>query len=263
MRLQQRVVSAAAAIVVAGAAVWIWSSRPAPRAPDGRPHLSGMWGGSMDLTHFEYNSRSPRIQAILTARWKLPEGSLESLYQPWAIEKARQLTGTDDPTRRCLPYGVPRVHLISVGAHPMQIVQTASEVVFLYEYIDTFRVIPTDGRPHRPNPYPTYLGDAVGRWEGDTLVIDIVGFNDATWLLGEGTFHSHQLHVVERFRRVNINTLEYQATVEDPAVLTRPWTTPTRRFKRMDSSEQLFESVCVPEAATGEVVAAGTGGLTP
>lgn len=254
----KRFMSAAASLVLAGAAVWIWSSRPGPRTPDGRPDINGMWGGSMDVTHFSYTRRNAHIDAILTARWKQPPGSLESFYQPWAIEKARTLTGADDPARQCVPYGPPRVNLLSVGGHPMQIVQTATTVVLLYEYIDTFRVIPTDGRQHRPDLYPTFTGDSVGRWEGDTLVVDIVGFNDVTWLLGEGTFHSDKLHVVERFRSVNLNTIEYSATIEDPAVLTKPFTTPVRRIKRMDSGEQLFESVCQQETAGDESAAPRT-----
>ena len=103
--------------------------------------------------------------------------------------------------------------------------QNAREVVFLYSDVSGgfFRIIPTDGRPHRKDVQRTYLGDGVGRWEGDTLVIETTNFNEDTWLIDNGAFHTKDLKVVERLRRVG-NTIEYQAAAYDLAVLVEPWT---------------------------------------
>jgi hypothetical protein len=117
--------------------------------------------------------------------------------------------------------------LWSVGAVG-QIVATPKFVVMLTETFHSFQMIPTDGRPHRDDVPPAYRGDAVGRWEGDTFVVDTRNFTDNTWMFAEGrvSFHSDELRIVERYRRVDRNTLEIEATVEDPKVLTGPWTVP-------------------------------------
>jgi len=123
----------------------------------------------------------------------------------------------------CAPVGLPRI-----GA-PIRIVQTPTEVVLLYNNRNTWRVVPTDGRPHgkEDDRDQTYLGDSVGHWEGDTLVVEAVGFNDETWLsnvaTAPGWFHTTDMRVVERFRREG-NTLYYGYTVYDPEVLAEPWT---------------------------------------
>jgi hypothetical protein len=131
--------------------------------------------------------------------------------------------GIDDPMARCLPPGVPRV--TSMGAlFPMQIVQTPKNVILLYEVFHVFRVIPLDAQ-HPDDLESSYMGDSVGHWEGDTLIVDSIGFNDETWIGGTGTIHSDKLHVTERYTRVDYNTIHYEAVVEDPIVLTKPWTT--------------------------------------
>ena len=113
--------------------------------------------------------------------------------------------------------------------------QRAGEVAFLYEDVSGsfFRVVPTDGRPHPTNNEPSYLGDAVGHWEGDTLVVETVNFNGLTWLTDNGAFHTSDLRVVERLRRT-ADTLEWEATAHDPAVLTEPWTAPKRVARLTD-----------------------------
>ena len=117
-----------------------------------------------------------------------------------------------------LPAGVPRM------GPPSKIIQTPTELILLYARGNTFRVIPIDGRPHDPikSQDTTWYGDAVGKWEGDTLVIDIVGFNDESWIEWPGWFHSNNMHVVERLTR-NGNTLTWNATVNDPDVLLEPF----------------------------------------
>jgi hypothetical protein len=129
--------------------------------------------------------------------------------------------GEDDPTSFCLPAGVPR----ALGApFPIEILQDARSVTILYEYLHLFRRIPTDGRAHPDDPDPTFMGDSAGKWEGDTLVVDVVGFNDKTWLDTQGHQHSDALHVVERYRRVAMDTIAYTVTVDDPKTYKQPWT---------------------------------------
>ena len=123
-----------------------------------------------------------------------------------------------DTALQCQPPGVPRI------GPPAKIVQTAREVLFLYDDVNGsfFRIIPTDGRAHRKNLPASYLGDAIGRYEGDTLVVETVNFNEETWLSDNGAFHSKDLKVIERLRRVG-DTIQYEATAHDPAVLVEPW----------------------------------------
>jgi len=123
-----------------------------------------------------------------------------------------------DTALQCQPPGVPRI------GPPAKIVQTAREVLFLYDDVNGsfFRIIPTDGRAHRKDLPASYLGDAIGRYEGDTLVVETVNFNEETWLSDNGAFHTKDLKVIERLRRVG-DTLQYEATAYDPAVLVEPW----------------------------------------
>ena len=158
-----------------------------------------------------------------------PPPTFTSLYKPEAAAKAKTLSDKDDPTLRCMPtaFGTLNVSLWDVGAVG-QIVATPKMVVMLTETYHGFRLVPTDGRPHRDDVPPAYRGDSVGRWDGDTFVVDTTNFTDNTWISAEGRVspHSDALHIVERYRRVDANTLEIEATVEDPEVLTGPWTVP-------------------------------------
>jgi hypothetical protein len=105
---------------------------------------------------------------------------------------------------------------------PQQIIQTPKQIVMLYEVMNVFRVIPLNAK-HSDDLIPAYMGNSVARWEGDTLVVDVTGFNDKTWLSGTGTFHSDELHITERYTRVNKDRINYDVTMEDPKVLTKPW----------------------------------------
>ncbi len=199
---------------------------PVPRAADGRPDMTGVWqGGSNRIgTWEEVNATagggvvSPL--AVRPSREPAP-------YQPWAAAKVLESynrRGIDDPMARCLPAGVPRT--TTMGLFPMQIVETPKQVVMLFEVFRVFRVIPIFPKGEAKHPddaEPSYMGDSVGYWDGDTLVVDVADFNDETWLAGTGTFHSDSLHVVEKFKRVDYNTIQYEATIEDPKVLTKPW----------------------------------------
>jgi hypothetical protein len=157
------------------------------------------------------------------------------VYKPEFWDKVQELdmwTNKYDPLFACQPLGVPRA-----GA-PTRIVQTANDVVFLYASggggagTSEYRIIPTDGRKHDPDKAQDvfFWGYAVGRWEGDTLVVDSIAFNDLTWLDKGGYFHSDKLHVVEKFTRQG-NTLRYEVTVEDPEVLAEPWVLAPRTLR--------------------------------
>jgi len=160
-------------------------------------------------------------------------------YKPELLAKVKELSdkqGVLDPAFYCKPRGVPRI------GTPAQIVQTPGQVVFLYGDSNLFRVIPTDGRSHRADADPSYMGDSVGHFEGDTLVVDVTNFNDDTWLGSDGYFHSEKMRVVERLTRKG-DVLTYTATVDDPEVLAKPWTTTPRELKlSTNPSDALLEA---------------------
>jgi hypothetical protein len=232
--------------VAAAAAIKAAAAKPTPRAADGHPDLNGYW----NFPEFDTNAHRdangtiyidvppakggtlPKLDATLEEQLRHQADPNPPPYKPDALAKVKELASDTihtDPAFRCKPLGVPRA-----GA-PRQIVQTPKLTVILYQ-IDagdgdqpgSYRLVPTDGRPHRTDVDPSYFGDSIGHWEGDTLVIDVTHFNDDTWLAaipgqgGSGYFHTESLHVVERITRVG-DTLRWEATVEDPKVLSKPW----------------------------------------
>jgi hypothetical protein len=213
--------------------VWLAASLSAqttPRMSDGKPDLTGVWqGGSTRRGNWEEANSGLGVGG--TGRDRTAPANPASTqvvrepapYQPWAAKKVLEFfnrRGIDDPTGFCLPPGLPRAAI--VGLFPLQIVHTPQQMVILYEYMNVFRVIPLNAK-HPDDVVPTYMGDSVGRWEGETLVVDVVGFNDKTWLTGTGTFHSEALHITERYTRIDKDQINYEVTVEDPEVLTKPW----------------------------------------
>src|SRR3984885_8151484 len=165
---------------------------------------------------------NPSAPAVLSASDR-PANREPAPYQPWAAAKVMEsykIRGIDDPTARCLPPGVPRTPLL--GLFPTQIVQTPETIVILYEYMGVSRIIRMNAK-HPDDVIPSYMGDSTGHWEGDTLVVDTTGFNDKTWLIGTGTFHTEALHVTERYTRVDKDQINYDVVMEDPNVLTKPW----------------------------------------
>ena len=222
-----------------------------PRASDGKPDLTGVWqsGGKTRGTWEEANSgtglggngKNPAAPAVLSASdsQAAPE---KAPYQPWAAAKVLESyknRGVDDPAAHCLPPGIPRTSLL--GLYPTQIVQTPQLIVILYEDMHQHRVIPLNAK-HPDDILPAYMGDSVGHWEGDTLVVDVTGFNTRTWLIGTGTFHSDALHVVERYTRVDKDQINYDITIEDPNVLTKPWIIHSNLMLR--EGTRLQEYVC-------------------
>ena len=201
---------------------------PVPRLSDGHPDLSGVWWGGSDIGAAR-GRNGGRGGARGNARGGTPPPTFTSLYRPEVAAKAKTLSDKDDPTLRCVPtaFGTLNISLYDVGAVG-QIIATPKMIVMLTETYHGFRLIPTDGRAHPDNVPPAYRGDSVGRWDGDTFVVDTRNFTENTWMSAEGRVspHSAALHIVERYRRVDANTLEIEATIEDPEVLTAPWTVP-------------------------------------
>jgi hypothetical protein len=195
-------------------------SGPAPRTTDGKPSLSGVW----DVPYVPDMSRG--IGALpFTA-----EGEAEwKAYDPAKF----------DYTGHCLPMGWTRQMNAPM---PLEIMQEPKRVAILFEAWNTFKVIPTDGRDHPQNPDPTWLGNSVGHWEGDTLVVDTIGFNDRTRLDTIGHPHSDQLHTVERFTRTDAMHIAYEITVEDPKIYAKPFT--NKRTLRLKPEWELMEYSC-------------------
>jgi hypothetical protein len=197
---------------------------PVPRTRDGHPDLSGIWAPGVneyyDLAHPEKSSRFDRKA---TPQDPAP-------FQRWAVAKQKLMGPIDDaePDLTCTPLGVPG--FMNKGGYPIQNIQTPKQLVVLNELDTTYRIIWTDGRPHQQNPDPQYNGDAVGHWEGDTLVVDVIGLDWHTWVNLQGWFISDVIHLVERHSRPDYKTYLYQVTIEDPKVLTRPWTSVPWRY---------------------------------
>ena len=202
---------------------------PAPRTPDGKPDLSGIW--EPDGTKFIRN---------LAADLKPGDVS----FQPWAEalykERLSGALSKQEPDANCLPQGVPK---INAAPAPWRIVQTPGVVIILYEAFTQWRQIFTDGRALPKDPNPTWLGYSVGKWDGDTLVVDTIGFNGKAWLDQEGHPGSDALHVTERFRRPTFGQMELQITIDDPKAYTKSWTVTEKPHLLADT--ELLEFICL------------------
>jgi hypothetical protein len=222
-----------------------------PRTADGKPDLTGVWqGGSTQPGAWEEangglgvggSGRDPNA-AVVGSSNDRPAGREGAPYQDWAAKKVLEAfnrRGIDDPTSRCLPAGIPRT--VMLGLFPQQFIETPGQLAILYEYMSTFRVIPF-ATQHPDDMLPSYMGNSIARWDGDTLVVDITGFNDKTWLAGTGTFHSDALHIVERYTRVSKDRMDYEVTMEDPQVLTKPWS--LRSSLMLREGTRLQEYIC-------------------
>lgn len=211
------------------------------RAADGKPDLSGMYtsdhgGANYGLERHENSPLMPGGRGVVIDP---PDGKLP--LQPWArAEHASRLLperGYDDPTAHCFVAGVPRSMYVPA---PLHILQPPGHVVFLHERM-SWRLVPLDGRPHLPDDMRLWQGDSIGRWDGDTLVVDTRNLNGKSWLNEVGEIISHAETVVERFIPVDADTIRYEATITDPLVYTRPFTIsfPLRRQK-----DELLEVAC-------------------
>jgi len=226
------------------------SSYRAARTTDGNPDLNGIW------------------QAIGTAHWNvqdhpaypgLPIGGAtgavppgqgivvgdEIPYQDWALKQKQENFEnrlTEDPEVKCYMPGVPRATYLP---YPFQIIQGAEKMLIAYGYAETVRTIHLDKDNPEPPPIDSWMGRSHGRWDGETLVVDVVGFNGQAWLDRAGNFHSDALRVTERYTPISANALMYEATLEDENVYTRPWTIKFPLYRRLEENARLIEFKCV------------------
>ena len=211
-----------------------------PRTPAGQPDLNGIW---QTLNAASWDIRPHNAQDGVPAGLGVVEGGAIP-YQPWAAEQQQENYAnrlTDDPVRKCYLPGVPR---ITYMPFPFRILQTPDHVVITYEFAHAVRIIYTDGSPH-PLPNDFWMGDSRGHWDGDTLVVDTTHFNGLTWFDAAGNFHGDQLHVVERYTPITPYHIDYEVTIEDPEVFTRPWTMRMPLYRRMENGLQLLDYDCV------------------
>lgn len=220
------------------------SAKAVPRAPNGKPDLSGVWILTPALPLFEGEDALDAARAADEAAGRAPPAPTDPPpYKPAAEAKRQEYLarrGIDDPMGRCLLTGVPRIQYRPL---PLEIIQLPERVILLYEIHHAFRIIPTDGRGHPDDMEPSYLGDSVAHWEGDTLVVEAAGFNDKTWLAGVGTIHSEELRVTERYTRDTFDTIRYEVTMEDPVVFTKPWR--MEESFRLRPNERIREYECI------------------
>jgi hypothetical protein len=203
-----------------------------PRTTDGKPDLQGIW-----ITR---NAASFDVSEVAEGRL-IP-------YLPEALER-EQKGDRVDPIAHCSMPGVPR---ITYMPFPFQIMQRPGFVLFLYEYLHDNRIVTTNPRPHLED-IDFYFGDSVGHWEGDTLVVDVTNFNDKTWLDSARHTHSDQLHVIERYTRTGPDTIQYEATIQDPKTYSRPWKISMPLHRVTEPGFELREQECV-EGDTGRAI---------
>jgi hypothetical protein len=234
-----------------------------PRLADGHPDLNGIWQA---LNEANYDVQMHAARPALALRdgpyGPVPDASVLALgavgavppgmgvvdgdelpYRPEALATKRENQQnwlSRDPEIKCYLPGVPRATYLP---HPFQIAQSSSQLVFVYQYANAVRDVHL--KDPGPAPVDSWMGQSVGRWEGDTLVVDVTGMNDRTWFDRAGNFHSDALHVVERYTRTSPDVLNYEATIEDPNVFTRPWKMRMPLYRRQEPNAQLGDFKCV------------------
>jgi hypothetical protein len=220
-------------------------AEPVRRMPDGTPDISGLYqadagGANYGLERHSQDFLTPGTRGVVVDP---PDGVLP--YQDWAraerIDRELPHRGYDDPTAHCfVAAGAPRSFYVP---SPFQILQPPGYVVFLYERM-SWRQVPLDGRPHLPDSIRLWQGDSVGRWEGDTLVVETRNMNGKTWLNERGDVVSHAQTIVERFIPMDADNVMYRATVTDPLVYTQPWTIEMNLGRRDD---EILEVACLED----------------
>lgn len=223
------------------------------RTPDGDPDLNGIWQ-AIGSAHWDLEAHGARHgpAEVLGALGAIPAG-LSVVeggtipYQPWA-EAQRGENRRDwvklDPAVKCYMPGIPRATYMPF---PFQIVQTPKAILFAYEFASTSRVVRMD-KPGSEALAPSWMGYGLGRWEGETLVVDVSAQVADTWFDSSGNFHSEDLKVEERYTPTGPNSLRYEATIEDPKVFTRPWKISMPLYRRLEANAQILEFKCVPFA---------------
>jgi hypothetical protein len=212
-----------------------------PKTRDGQPDLQGVWQ-VLNTAAWDLEDHGARL-GVPAGRGVVQGGPIP--YQPSALAKkqehVRQRAALDPETKCYLP-GVPRVTYMP---HPFRIVQQRDKITILYEYLSAVRYLYMNGNPHPKGPIEWFMGDSRARWEGNTLVVDVVHFTNQTWLDRAGNFHSEALHVVERYTPTGPDQMRYDVTIEDPNVFTRPWTISMPLYRRQEPDVELLEYECL------------------
>jgi len=224
-----------------------------PRLADGHPDLNGTWdnGSGIDFIRPQKSADgsvcllgcAPAARPVAAADRGAPPPNFPK-YRAQFLAKVKQLNDEQlqsDPVLHCHSPGLPRI------GPPDKIIQIPGQIVFLYDDVSGafWRIVPTDGRAQRTDVEDSSLGDSIGHWEGDTLVVEATRFSDDTWLTDNGAFHTSDMRVTERIRR-NGDTLEWQATVDDPKVLEQPWKTQVR-IAKLTKQELVEPTPCVDQ----------------
>ena len=233
------------------------------RTPDGKPDFGGIWQANTTANwDLETHGARPMVAqqgvypdvpvlaspvvALGTVGWIPPgvgvvEGEIP--YQPWAAQRKRENAANwldRDPELKCYMPGVPRAMYLP---YPFQIVQGTNKIMMVFEFANAQRIIHLDDVA--PYPSDAYMGHSVGHWEGDTLVVDVSSFTPYTWFDRSGNFHSDALHVVERYTPITRDAIQYEATIEDSKVFTRPWKISLPLYRRLDPNAQLMDFRCI------------------
>jgi hypothetical protein len=260
------VAAAAAGAMLAVAAMPVAGQTPAYRAPrsaDGKPDLNGIWQ-TLNEANFDIQAHiarpamavRPGPYSAVPATPVLALGAVGSVppglgvvegdeipYQPAALARKKENQKNwlaADPEIKCYLPGVPRATYMP---YPFQILQSASALFIAYEYAGAVRNIYL--KDPGPAPVDSWMGQSVGRWDNDTLVVDVTGLNDQSWFDRSGNFHSEALHVVERYTRTSPDVIWYEATIEDPKVFTRAWKMSMPLYRRLEKNAQIMDFKCV------------------
>jgi hypothetical protein len=227
-----------------------------PRTPDRKPDLNGFW---QVLNTAHWNIEAHSASEGVPAGFSIVEGGAIP-YQPAALAKRNenfQNRLNADPLRKCYLPGVPRAMYLPF---PFEITQTPNHILFAFEFAHATRTIFLDGTPHLED-LDFWMGDSRGKWEGDTLVVDTVSLGDKTWFDQAGNFHSDALKIAERFTPIDATHLNYEATVDDPKVFTRPWKLSMIMYRRLERNLELLDYECAEHVY--EKLFKGRGGKPP
>jgi hypothetical protein len=245
-------------IAVGVVAVLVWAALPtegqsryhAPRTADGKPDLNGLWQ-ALNTANWDIQDHAARQGPLVSlgAAFSVPEGGgivegNEIPYRAEALARKKENQEnwlTRDPEIKCYLPGVPRATYMP---YPFQIVQTPTDILIGYEYANASRIIYMGDKVEEA-PLDFWMGWSRGRWEGETLVVDVTGLHEDTWFDRAGNYHSDALHVTERYTRIAPDHLQYEATIEDPKTFTRPWKISMPLYRRVEKNAQLGEYICV------------------
>ena len=220
------------------------------RTADGKPDLNGIWQAA-NTANWDIQDHAARMGPVIAlgAAFSIPGGQgivegNEIPYLPEALAKKKENSEkwlTSDPEIKCYLPGVPRATYMP---YPFQIFQTPEHILIAYEFANANRTIYMNSK-QASSPVDTWMGWSVGRWEGNTLVVDVTSFNDQTWFDRAGNFHSDALHVVERYTPTSPDALDYEVTIEDQKVFSRPWKMRMPLYRRLEKDARLVEYNCV------------------